>query len=218
MDSKLILTEVEVRVLAVLIEKALTSAGAYPMTINAVVLGANQLQNREPVTAFSESEVSAAMRTLEHKGLVAQAATSAGARAVRFEHRVVDRLGWDRREQAVMAELMLRGRQTTGELRTRASRMTQLPDMQAVVAVLDALKSRTPPFVEELAREPGRSANRFRHLLAVESAEVVSADGPPSLETRVARLEAELQSLKDLFASRGSPTPSPFDAGGESAV
>jgi len=218
MDSKLILSEVEVRVLAVLMEKALTAASAYPMTINAVVLGANQLQNREPVSAFGESEISAAMRTLEHKGLVAQAATSAGARAVRFEHRVVDKLGWDRREQAVMAELMLRGRQTTGELRTRASRMTQLPDLQAVVSVLDGLKARTAPFVEELAREPGRSANRFRHLLAVEPVEVQAESGPPTLEARVARLEAELRSLKDLFAGRESADPSAFDAGGGSAV
>jgi len=218
MDAKPILSEVEVRVLAVLIEKALTAASAYPMTVNAVVLGANQLQNREPVTAFGESEVSAAMRTLEHKGLVAQAATSAGARAVRFEHRVVEKLGWDRCEQAVMAELMLRGRQTTGELRTRASRMAQLPDLQAVVTILDALKSHTPPFVEELAREPGRSANRFRHLLAVEPAEAESASGPPSLEARVARLEAELRSLKDLFAARGSPNASVFDAGDDPTV
>jgi len=162
------LNEIELRVLGVLIEKSLTQPAGYPMTLNAITLGANQKQNREPVVEYSEGDVSAALRTLEHKGLAARAEATMGARAVRFKHTVVEKLKWDRREQAVLVELMLRGRQTAGELRTRASRMTPLPDLQAVGAVLDHLKTTQPPYVEELAREPGRSANRFRHLLGGE--------------------------------------------------
>ncbi len=167
------------------------------MTINSIVAGANQLQNRDPVVGYSESEVSAALRNLEHKGLVAQAAFSPGARTVRFEHRAVEQFGWDRRAQAVMAELMLRGRQTAGELRTRASRMTQLPDLQAVVVVIEELRAHDPPWVEEMAREPGRSANRFRHMLGGEAHAAEAEPGAaPSLEARVARLEAEVAAIK----------------------
>lgn len=226
----IILSDHEARVLAVLIEKSLTQAGGYPMTLNSITLGANQKQNREPVVEYTEGEVSAALRTLSHKGLIGQSAASAGARAVRFEHRVVERLHWDRREQAVMAELMLRGRQTAGELRTRASRMTPLPDLPAVGAILESLKHTTPPYVEELPREPGRSANRFRHLLGQSAAtnQAIGASGPlethtsapsahappsrlvssltpstgtPDLTERVARLEAEAAEMRTRIAA-----------------
>lgn len=170
------LNDTEIRVLGVLIEKSLTQAMGYPMTLNAIVLGANQKQNREPVVEYTESEVSAALRTLQRKDLAAQAPPSPGARAVRFEHKAVAALHWDRREQAIMCELMLRGRQTAGELRTHASRMTTLPDLPAVISILDGLKAAATPFVEELPREPGRSANRYRHLLGEEGSRDARGD------------------------------------------
>jgi len=208
----MVLGEVEIRVLGVMIEKSLTQSSGYPMSVNAVTIGANQLQNRDPVVSISESEASTALRDLQHKGLAAQAPPSPGARVVRFEHRVVDRLHWDRRDQAVMAELMLRGRQTAGELRTHASRMTPLPDLAAVTSILEGLKAHDPPFVEELPREPGRSANRFRHLLgaattptaagATFAAPVTPTAGPvESLAARVARLESEVAELKAAVAA-----------------
>jgi len=198
----MVLSDVEIRVLGVLIEKSLIQGGSYPLTLNALTLGANQKQNREPVVEYSESEVSIALRNLQHKQLVVQAAPAMGARAVRFEHRVVDVFHWDRREQAVMAELMLRGRQTSGELRTHAVRMTPLPDLPAVTAVLGALKAASPPFVEELSREPGRSANRFRHLLSVETETTPEPKptGEVDLIERVARLEAEMAEVKVIVA------------------
>jgi hypothetical protein len=208
----MVLGEVEIRVLGVMIEKSLTQSSGYPMTVNAVTVGANQLQNRDPVVSISEREASTALRDLQHKGLAAQAPPSPGARVVRFEHRVVDRFHWDRRDQAVMAELMLRGRQTAGELRTHASRMTPLPELAAVTAILEGLKAHDPPFVEELPREPGRSANRFRHLLgaatmptaagATFAAPVTPTAGPvESLAARVARLESEVAELKAAVAA-----------------
>ncbi|MCH7592510.1 MAG: DUF480 domain-containing protein [Planctomycetes bacterium] len=164
------LNDVELRVLGVLIEKSLSQAGSYPLTINAVLLGANQKQNREPVVEHSEGDVSRALHTLANKNLVKQAAVGMGARSNRFEHNVVERFHWDRREQAVMAELMLRGSQTAGELRTRGSRMTPIPDLPAVHSVLNALAAYEIPFAEELPREPGRSTTRFRHLLGEDAA------------------------------------------------
>jgi uncharacterized protein YceH (UPF0502 family) len=179
------LSDIELRVLGVLMEKALTQPAGYPMTLNAITLGANQKQNRDPVLEHSEGDVSGALRTLEHKGLVVRAEASIGARAVRFKHLVVEKFKWDKREQAVMAEFILRGRQTAGELRTRASRMTPLPDLQAVGTILDHLKTTQPPYVEELPREPGRSANRFRHLLGgTDSAQVSRSVAPPPSAAR----------------------------------
>lgn len=214
------LNEIEIRVLGVLIEKSLTQSSGYPMTVNGITLGANQLQNREPVTSYSESEVSAALRNLIHMNLAAQSPPSSGARAVRFEHRVVDHSHWDRREQAVMAELMLRGRQTAGELRTHASRMTPLPDLPAVTAILDALKAHEPPFVEELPREPGRSANRFRHLLGAIGAPAAVSQTPEvkpptdtdSLLIRVTNLESEVAVLKAAVAGLMKNKTSGIDA------
>lgn len=174
-----VLNDYEQRVLGVLLEKSLTNPGSYPLTLNAVLLGANQKQNRDPVVEYTESDVSRALHSLQLKGLVKQAAPALGARANRFEHHVVEALHWDQREQAVMAELLLRGRQTPGELRTHASRMVPLQDMESVFAILRDLGAADPPFVVELTREPGRSANRWQHRLC----EVKSVAEPAAAET-----------------------------------
>jgi len=216
----MVLGEVEIRILGVMIEKSLTQSSGYPMTVNAITVGANQLQNREPVVSYGESEVSAALRNLIHRGLAVQAPPSPGARAVRFEHRVVEHFHWDRRDQAVMAELMLRGRQTAGELRTHASRMSPLPDLPAAIAIIDSLKAHDPPFVEELPREPGRSANRFRHLLGAGGTPAVAPPAPethdaPIADTlvgRIAILEAEVAQLKTIVAALGKTVSSNIDA------
>jgi len=171
------LDEYEIRVLGVLIEKALTQPNSYPMTLNAILLGANQKQNRDPVVDFTDGQISGAVHRLQHKELVKQAPPAVTARANRYEHCVVEKLGWDRRQQAVMAELMLRGRQTAGELRSRASRMTQIPDLSSVSHILQELSSADPPLVQELTREPGRSVTRFKHLIGAELA--AQAQKPP---------------------------------------
>jgi uncharacterized protein YceH (UPF0502 family) len=204
------LTDIELRVLGVLMEKSLAVPDSYPMTLNSIVLGANQKQNREPVTEYLESDVARALHALQVKNLVKLAPPAAGARANRFQHNVVEVFHWDKREQAIVAELMLRGRQTPGELRTHASRMTPLDDLPAVLAVLDALSKSQPPYVEELPREPGRSANRYRHLLwARDTRETVGDPSPvptiqgtptmsdrPSLDVRVAALEDRVAELE----------------------
>jgi len=210
-----ILHDTELRVLGVLIEKSLTQPGSYPMTMNAVVSGANQKQNRDPVLELSESEIAKALYSLGQKRFVEQAPGAAGARVNRFGHRVVERVSWDRREQAVMAELILRGHQTPGELRSRGDRMTPIPDMAAVMSILQALSSGERGFLEEIPRVPGQSATRFRHLLAADSvredagSEVAS---PPAvavpdvgaedggLAQRVAALEQRLCGLEERLA------------------
>jgi len=219
------LSEAEIRVLGVLIEKSLTQSGSHPMTINAILVGANQLQNRDPVVEYSEAQVSTALGELIRKKLAVQAPPEPSARANRFGHRVVEEFHWDRREQAVMAELLLRGRQTAGELRSRASRMSLFADIGAVVTTLEELQHRGPKFVEELPREPGRSTTRFRHLLSNEAtpessqtaefhesagsplvspgAEPMNATGAPlqrtsniDLESRVEEIERRLDAIE----------------------
>ncbi len=201
-----VLNDIEQRVLGVLLEKSLAHPGSYPLTLNAVLLGANQKQNRDPVVEYAESDVSRALHSLQLKGLVKQAAPAMGARANRFQHHVVEALHWDQREQAVMAELLLRGRQTPGELRTHASRMTPLQDMDSVSAILKGLAAVDPPFVVELPREPGRSANRWQHRLSDDQIVAESApaetrgnpgdiEGSTGLEQRVALLEEKVAEL-----------------------
>lgn len=220
------LNDAELRVLGVLIEKSLTQPGGYPMTMNAIVSGANQTQNREPVLELSEGEIAKALYSLGQKRFVAQAPPAAGARVNRFGHRVVERVGWDRREQAVMAELILRGRQTPGELRTRGGRMASIPDMAAVMSILQDLSSGERAFVEELTRVPGRSATRYRHLLAGErvreDAGAEAASGPATavtdapaddagLSQRVAALEERLSGLEEHLARLDGKQPPGID-------
>ncbi len=155
----------DLRILGVLIEKALTTPASYPLTINALVTGANQQQNRDPVLSLTEADVTRSLSRLQQYNVVEQAPPSANARSNRYCHCASERFNWDKREQAVMAELLLRGRQTAGELRNRAIRMTSIPDMSAIHAILAGLIDRDLPFIKELQREPGRSTNRFQHLL-----------------------------------------------------
>ncbi|MGB0714830.1 MAG: DUF480 domain-containing protein [Phycisphaerae bacterium] len=202
------LDRIECRVLAVLIEKSLTQPASYPLTVNAIVQAANQKQNRDPIMALEDDEVKGALTHLQSMNLVQQAPPLPGARAQRFSHNVVEKLTWDRREQAIMAELMLRGRQTPGELRTRASRMAPLTDVPAVLNVLQELAAYSPPYVKELGREPGRTVTRYEQLLHVDGEEPSLdespiADSGMSLDAAPAAVdERSLRQRVELLESR----------------
>ncbi len=128
------------RVLGVLLEKAKTTPEAYPMTINAIRVGSNQKNNRAPLTSFEEDDVQDALDGLRQKGAVAE--VQGTSRVAKYRHYFYEWLGVDKVESAVMAELLLRGPQTEGELRTRASRMEPIADLDTLRNVLRALKSR----------------------------------------------------------------------------
>lgn len=156
------------RVLGVLIEKSMTTPGSYPLTINSIVTGCNQLSCRDPVMQMTEGQVSAALHELQRMQIVVQAAPDRNARSNRFAHRVEERFGWDTKDRAIMAELFLRGPQTPGELKSNASRMSALDDLNYLSELLTGLASREPPMVVELPRQPGKSANKFDHCLYAE--------------------------------------------------
>jgi uncharacterized protein len=222
------LNSIQRRVLGVMIEKSLTTPGSYPLTLNTILAGCNQLSCRNPVMKVSEADVSRTVQQLQSAAcglVVRQAPPEPTARANRFEHQAEARLGWDKRAQAIMAELLLRGPQTLGELKGNATRMTSMQDLQMVTALLKELAEHDPPYARELPRQPGRSTTRFDHLLypddeprEVQPEEatgqqavsgLVAGTVPPApatssgpdLETRVARLEADLATLREELAA-----------------
>lgn len=134
------LTPRERRVLGVLVEKAKTTPEYYPLTIAAIVTGSNQKSNRDPVTDYDADDVEDILQDLRHKGAVIM--VEAGGRVVRWKHTLYDWLKVSKVELAVIAELLLRGPQTEGDLRSRASRMEPFPDLPALQTVLEALAAR----------------------------------------------------------------------------
>jgi hypothetical protein len=223
------LTPDESRVLGVLIEKAFTTPDQYPLTLNAVVNGANQKNNRDPVVTMDDTRTFDALESLRGKGLVVRA-DMAGSRVNKFKHRTGEVLQVRPAEVAILAELLLRGPQTLGELRGRASRMQPFESIEAVKNMLAALMTRDEPMVKELPPSPGSRAERYAQLLCPElhprettAAAASSNSTSPStsgLVDRVERLEAEVSVLKaalkqlansvgerDPFASQVEKTP-----------
>jgi len=134
------LTPDERRVVGVLAEKAKTTPEYYPMTVAAIVSGCNQKSNRDPIVNFDADDVEDVLHSLRKKG--ASILVEAGGRVPRWKHTLYDWLKVSKVELAVVVELLLRGPQTEGELRARASRMEPLADLAALQAQLDALSSR----------------------------------------------------------------------------
>ena len=166
------LTPNQRRVLGVMIEKAKTTPAAYPITINAIVVGANQKNNRDPVTNLEDIDVERCIEELAELKVVTESPLP--SRAVKYMHHAYQWFKVDRAELAVMTELLLRGEQTLGDLRARAARMEPIDDVTALKAIVDRLLARglmielTPPgrgqiVSHNLYREPELAALRARH-------------------------------------------------------
>ncbi|MHB1374045.1 MAG: YceH family protein [Thauera sp.] len=203
----------EIRVLGVLIEKAFITPDAYPLSINAITTGCNQLTAREPVMNLSESEVQDAVDSLIARRLVSKR-DQASARVPKYEHLVRLRHSLPLTEQAVLAILLLRGAQTAGELRQRCERLHRFDDVAGVETVLEHLAEKYPPLAAALPRAPGTKETRHVHLLGGEAAvqemaEAQSAGNVGSsgrgrigeLEDEVRRLREELDALRSEFAA-----------------
>ena len=200
MDVKL--NEIDRRVLGVLMEKEMSQPDYYPMTLNAVVAACNQKQNRDPVMSLDEVAIEAALGSLQEMGLLTAMFPAQGGRAKRHRHEGEKVFGWQKAERAVMAELLLRGPQTVGELRTRCQRFVQLADLEVVAQVLDQLNRRDPPMAQTLPREPGRTAVRHRHLLDSEDHSPVSSAPVThaTIEPEVAPVTSPLAALQSEIA------------------
>jgi uncharacterized protein YceH (UPF0502 family) len=123
------------RVLGVLVEKAKTTPDAYPLTVNALVSGSNQKNNREPHTSYTPEEIEQTLEELRALGAVTEVQGS--GRVPKYRHHAYEWLSVEKTELAVMTELLLRGEQTLGELRGRAARMEPIADMAALKPVVD---------------------------------------------------------------------------------
>jgi len=158
------LTSIEARVLGALIEKEITTPEYYPLSLNALSNACNQKSNRDPVMHLEESEIRKALNHLEYQCLV-RSVSSTDSRVTKFEHRLQDAFNFYRPEVAIICELLLRGPQTPGELRTRASRLHAFEDLESVHSALNRLEKRDPPLVTVLPRQPGTKEARYAHLL-----------------------------------------------------
>jgi len=192
-----LLDSVEVRVLGSLVEKEITTPEYYPLTLNALVNACNQKSNRDPMVSYDEDTVAEALATLKDKRL-AFTLTGAGMRVPKYGHRVVETLNFGRRELAIMCELMIRGPQTIGELRTRTERMHKFSDLDEVESCLRGLAEHEPPFVVRLERQSGMKEPRYAHLLSGEVTEMAApAAAEPVRGDRISSLEYELHQLRD---------------------
>ena len=215
------LTLHETRVIGCLIEKEITTPEQYPLSLNALINACNQRSNRDPVLDLDEAIVQQVVDSLIKKFQVNEQG-GFGSRVPKFQHRFCNTnygtLKFSPQELAVVCELFLRGPQTPGELRSRASRLCRFGDVTEVEAVLTQLARREDgPFVQRLPREPGKRESRYAHLF---SGEVSGADEHAAaagfsdteepehaassrlnlLEQRVAELEAEVTALKQMVS------------------
>lgn len=211
----------ESRVLGVLIEKATTTPEQYPLSLNAVTNGSNQKNNRDPVRTMTEDECFDALESLRGKGLVIRVDTP-GSRVHKYRHNAGEVLHLRTAELAILAELLMRGPQTVGELRGRACRMAPLESIEVVQGLLNAMMMREEALIKELPPTPGSRANRFVQLLcpdlhpvdapaAVASNPSKPSSAGPTLAERVAKLEAQVAELRQAIqhlTNANAPSPS----------
>ncbi len=188
----------EVRVLGALVEKQALTPDSYPLTLNALGSACNQLTSREPVMQLSDADISAALDSLIARKLVAER-LPAGSRVAKYEHRLNYEWNIDGARLAALAMLMLRGPQTSAEIRTRAGRVYTFGNVEEVETALEALADKYPPLTQKLPRQPGEREARWCHLLSGEPT-LTEISGGAAIDVgvagRVAALEAEVAALK----------------------
>lgn len=190
------LTFEQARVLGSLIEKQMTTPDYYPMTVNALVSACNQKNNREPVTAFDDTDVERILGDLNDLGLT-RFTRASGSRTLKYVHKGPDVLGVDDEQLAILAVMLLRGPQTIAELKTRTERYVAFADIDHVEERVRDLIERDDPLVVESQPVPGRRETRYETVLVDHpmaspgGAAPVVATRPTvtDLEERVDRLE-----------------------------
>ncbi len=218
------LSSFELRAIGCLIEKQITTPDQYPLSLNALQNACNQKSNRDPVMQLTEVQVQAAIDTLSRKHLVLEKA-GFGSRVPKYQHRFCNTdfsvFQFTPQERAIVCELLLRGAQTPGELRSRAARMASFADSEEVEQALEALAQRQGgPLVRREPREPGRREARYTHLFGDPAAEPVTtvqdplapapsaagrdieaSEPPPDWAERLARLEQQVSELSEEVAA-----------------
>jgi uncharacterized protein YceH (UPF0502 family) len=208
------LDDTEIRILASLIEKQITTPAYYPLTLKALMAACNQKSNRYPVVAFNEETVERGVERLQKRGL-AETIYKADSRVPKYQHLFTEKHSFSNVEVAVLCELMLRGGQTFGELHSRAARMYSFRGIDEVAEIINGLSGLEEPVATRLPRQPGRKEHRYTHLFSVSAdLEIENVDiglKPASnqivedkkrilrLEKKVELISEELESLKKAF-------------------
>lgn len=206
----------EIRVLACLVEKEWTTPEYYPLTLRALVGACNQKSNRYPVMDLTEADVQECLNALRKEKLVARVEEHR-SRVPKFAHKFSETLELDQQQTAILTELMLRGPQTMGEIKARASRMYPFERMIQVESAIRNLSQREQgPLVVQLPRGPGQKEYRYAHLLgeAVDASTAAAASdderepltseprgGLQELASEVAELRQQLRDLQQAFES-----------------
>jgi uncharacterized protein len=200
-----ILSDIEARVLASLVEKQLTTPEYYPLTLNSLTTACNQKNNRNPVTSYTEDQVAQGLERLREKNL-AYVFYGSTSRVPKYKHVLPEVMHLNAAETALICVLLLRGPQTPGELRGNSSRMHEFSGLEEIEETLNGLMNHDgEPLVVRLPRQVGQKETRFAHLLSgevaveevLEAAPVRRASAPAS--DRVANLEEEVAALKEKF-------------------
>jgi uncharacterized protein len=206
------LSTFESRVLGVLLEKRFLTPDVYPLSLNSLTLGCNQLTARDPIMSLGEDAVKDTLDLLQERKLIAPR-QQAGARVVKYEHRLYQHANLDDDMLAVLCVLLLRGAQTVGEIKQRTERMVGFADLAAVQAALDNLAALRTPYALPLPKAPGTKELRYVECLSNSEGRVyASASDTDSemavpagkgrlgeLEEEVTRLKRDLESLTNAF-------------------
>ena len=195
------LSPMEARILGCLMEKQLTTPDTYPLTLNSLVLACNQKTSREPLTNYSSGDVEHCLRELEARKLVD---VDYGSRASRYAQRLTRALGVDKKVQAVLNVMLLRGPQTIHELLARTQRMQEFANDREVGELLEHLCDKVVPIIQRIPRQHGQREDRYVHLLSGvpelpepgSHADVSSQQSSSILEQRMAELEQHIENLE----------------------
>ena len=194
----IVLTDSELRVFGVLVEKDLAVPDSYPMSLNAATNACNQKTNREPVTNYDDGTVQQALDSLREKGIGTRIL---GDRVPKYGHRAYETLNLGRRELALLSVMMLRGPQTVNELKDRTQRMHDFGDNETVELVLRKMSD--GGFVVLIPRQSGQREARWAHLLAGEPIIPVYTEtrevAAQPREDRITKLEQEVAALREEF-------------------
>jgi uncharacterized protein len=217
-------TEVELRILGCLIEKQRTTPDTYPLSLNSLRLACNQATNRDPVVDYDEETIRVGLAALSRRGW-ARLASGPGSRVAKYRHLLDEALGLSRAELSLLGALMLRGAQTPGELKQRAERLHPFASLSEVDGVLERLIERE--LVARLPRRPGQKETRYEQLLGGDGAPArseanqdddVPEDRLAELETRLARVEEQLDSLLESLGRSETTGALPVDADEVAAI
>jgi hypothetical protein len=191
-------------VIGCLIEKQIATPDQYPLSVNALVNACNQKSNRDPVLDLDERTVQATLDTLARRQLVLEK-SGFGSRVPKYQHLFCNTefgsLKFSRQGTAIVCELLLRGPQTPGELRSHAARLAPFSDVSEVETELEELMTRPDgPFVARLPREPGRRESRYMHLFGNEpvpvAAEGLEAGGSTMATSPAGRASDRIEALE----------------------